>query len=150
MIGTDHTTTVLVAQADVANRNQRIYPRDVLEDVVAKAQKRIKAKAFRCELGFPIKTAGQSTDDFMRRVMTVDERQVSHEVVNLRLDDDGFLLADIRVLNTPNGQVLQKVMERESMDFRFRGFMETAAYGTTMTMVKKFDLVSIDAVRDGA
>lgn len=111
-------------RADFPNGNGRIYPMSALEHCVEKA----KAGPVLGSLGL---TEGVS----------VALSEVSHTVENLRIEE-GYLVGDVTVLDTPKGQALEKLID--SCDFR--------STGTGLIRgghVVDYNLISIDAVLDG-
>lgn len=67
--------------------------------------------------------------------------EVSHTVENLRIEE-GFLVGDITVLDTPKGRDLERLLD--SCDFRATGLGVIRGGHVT-----DYNLISIDAVLDG-
>lgn len=129
--------TVQIAQADVPNLNGRVYPRSTLEAMIAEQEKKDPNRVFGT-IGMPEGTS-------------VDLARVSHSVSNLRLDDEGRLLGDVMILETPQGQILKRVLEAEpERQFRMAGIGKLQDNSDGTTTVLDFRLISVNLVRDGA
>ena len=92
----------LIARADRINGNKRIYPKALLERVVAD----FKAMPPRSLMG----ELGQKEDSIIHFA------NVSHMIVDLKLSDFGpqlghHLIAEIELLATPCGTILKKLMQ---------------------------------------
>src|SRR5271167_2916897 len=120
-------TAVKIQELDRPNRNNRIYPRAVMEEAIAEFNKRPNPM-----LG----TVGMPSDP------AVDLTAVSHVVKNLRIMDD-YLVADIKVLATPMGAQLEKMLKDDSMVFRSAGFGNVGPDGT----ISDYRLLCVSAVR---
>jgi hypothetical protein len=88
--------TCVMIEADVPTANGRVYPKDVLLRAVLDANS--SNIAMLGQLGNP--TDGKTRMD-----------KVSHEVTELTLSQKGNIEADIKVLSTPEGQILTKMLE---------------------------------------
>lgn len=86
----------IVAQADVPNRNKRVYSKELLEKAVQDYQEKIQSKT---AFGYLDNNSGLSN--------------VSHLVTSLELKED-MLVAEIETLNTPDGKILKKLIEDNS------------------------------------
>lgn len=77
----------------------------------------------------------------------VDLGGVSHQVENLRIED-GFLVGDLVVLSTPQGKILDQILENLSAEANFR----TCGYGNVddFGVVTDFEIVSVSLVNDPA
>tara|TARA_Y100000296_G_scaffold32743_1_gene37921 strand:+ start:599 stop:1255 length:657 start_codon:yes stop_codon:yes gene_type:complete len=85
-------------QADVKNRNGRIYPLDVLQKEVAKYNKNfIQQKRAFGELGHP-------------EGPTVNLERVSHMITSLTPDGKNFL-GEAKILETPMGKIVKNLMD---------------------------------------
>ena len=87
-------------QAEVKNRNGRIYPYDVLNKEVAKYNKNFvqQNRAFG-ELGHP---------DGPR----VNLERVSHRITSLRPDGQNFI-GEAKIMDTPMGKIVKNLMDEE-------------------------------------
>lgn len=134
-----------IQQIGVPNKNNRIYPLKVIEDI-------IKVNA-----GMPIiGTVGMP--DVVRELgypfdLIVSMDDASHVANNLAIKDN-WLVADICVLdNISKGKKLHSALTRgEHIDFRMAGYCRTteSTVATDIQEVTEFLLCSINAVADGA
>ena len=87
-------------QAEVKNRNGRIYPMPVLEKEVAKYNKNFvqQNRAFG-ELGHPDGP-------------TVNLERVSHRITSLRPDGQNFI-GEAKIMDTPMGKIVKNLMDEE-------------------------------------
>tara|TARA_B100000745_G_C20012242_1_gene343941 strand:- start:49 stop:705 length:657 start_codon:yes stop_codon:yes gene_type:complete len=85
-------------QADVKNRNGRIYPMEVLEKQVSDYNKKfIKEKRAFGELGHP-------------EGPTVNLERVSHMITRLEPDGKNFI-GEAKIMNTPMGKIVKNLMD---------------------------------------
>lgn len=98
---------VKIMSFDTANGNGRIYSYDSVDLNNPMLIEMIEQKMLLGELGFP--EDGRAETDI---------RKVSHAITALRKESDG-LYADIDVLNTPNGRILNEYVNENK--FRTRG-----------------------------
>jgi hypothetical protein len=119
----------MVAQADVPNINNRVYPRSVLERAV-ESFNRMKAS------GTPMVGQLGTADQ--------DLAMVSHLVEDLYLSG-GQLLADIRVLDTPRGRELSELIGAGNVVFRLRGIGEIESVDGVSVIQDNYELVTVDA-----
>ena len=85
-------------QADVNNRNGRVYPMEVLEREVAKYNKKfVNEKRAFGELGHP-------------EGPTVNLERVSHMITSLKPDGKNFI-GEAKVLSTPMGEIVKNLMD---------------------------------------
>lgn len=100
---------VCVVKFNEMNKNGRVYSSKCfnLDDPII--QEKLKTNSFFGEMGFP--QDGR---------LEVDLTKVSHRITNLYKKDDG-LYADIEILDTPNGKILEKALKNSLVGFRTRG-----------------------------
>ena len=85
-------------QADVKNRNGRVYPMEVLEREVAKYNKKfINEKRAFGELGHPDGP-------------TVNLERVSHMITSLKPDGKNFI-GEAKIMSTPMGEIVKNLMD---------------------------------------
>jgi hypothetical protein len=122
-----------ICQADVPNKNGRTYPRELLEGLT-------KTKPDEVILGHLGMDAGRGA--------FVDMHRVSHTVSSMRIDEEGYLVCAVTVLDTPNGKILKDLLEAPLSDISFR----TAGFATIDKdgIISNFKLISINAVSEGA
>lgn len=128
--------TVQVARADLPNGNRRIYPRKVLEESVRVFQANYKRnRGFMGQMGMP-------SDSI------IHFKDVSHVVTDMRMDGD-YLIADVEVVDTPCGQILDKLLDesREIVAFRTAGVGNGEVNGDGFYVVgDSYKMISINAV----
>ena len=85
-------------QADVKNRNGRVYPMEVLEREVAKYNKKfVNEKRAFGELGHPDGP-------------TVNLERVSHMIPSLKQDGKNFI-GEAKIMSTPMGEIVKNLMD---------------------------------------
>ena len=92
-----------------ANKNGRVYSSDCfnLEDPII--QEKLQTGTFFGELGLPQENRSE-----------VDLTKASHKVISLYKKEDG-LYADIEILDTPSGRILEETVKNSLGAFRTRG-----------------------------
>lgn len=127
--------TVIVA--DKPNCNNRIYPAELCRQMVEEFK---RSTGLMGHLGVP--TTGK-----------VELETVSHQITNLRFDElDQKLKAEIRILNTPCGKLLNNLLN-DKVDVQFRttgvGSGKVDANGNLVINMDTYKLISIDALESG-
>jgi len=89
-----------VLVADVPNKNNRIYPKHLLEEIVAKFQDVIKNRGLIGQMGYP----GDSMIHFA---------EASHIVTDLAMEDNK-MVAEIETIQTPCGKELEKLLKGDA------------------------------------
>lgn len=92
-----HFISGTFAQANLKNRNGRIYPRNVLESQVEAYQDQIKRKTALSELNHP---SGPQ----------IDLGRVSHLITELKFDGDN-VIGKAKVLSTPCGNIVKNLID---------------------------------------
>jgi hypothetical protein len=128
----------LIQRADLVNPEQRVYSRKVLEQIVED----YRGKEVMGGMGSTVSPEG-----------IIDLEKVSHKVTNLRMADD-YLVGDVRILNTPCGDILRKVIAMGSeVEFRLVGLVRLSISnlpdGLSIAEVTDFDLLAIEASSNG-
>ena len=83
---------------DKVNRNKRFYPRDEYAKHIESMQKRItETNGILGEMEHP-------------KSMNIDLNNVSHKVMTVRLDEDGFVRGRVLLLDTPKGKIAQSII----------------------------------------
>jgi hypothetical protein len=130
------TTTTIIAevlQIGVPNRNGRTYPVEAAQAMIEQANKRIAEGTLLGELG-EVEGTSVSLDN------------VSHIVRGLRLEGD-TVVATLELMKTPKGEILSALLAAETGPvFRTRGTGLVDEHG----VISQYQLISIDAVMDGA
>lgn len=121
---------VRIQQLDVPNGNTRVYSTNEMEKAIAGV-----------EMLF-----GEMDPE---PGMTVVLSNVSHSIRNLAIED-GYLVGEMTVLNTPAGNQLSSVMEKSDVQFRMSGtgIVTTDAHG--IQHVTDYRLISVFATNKGA
>ena len=96
--GKNYKIKGIFLQADIKNRNGRVYPMEVLEKEVARYNKKfINEKRAYGELGHPDGP-------------TVNLERVSHMVTELYPDGKNFI-GEAKIMGTPMGEIVKNIME---------------------------------------
>ena len=94
----DYKIKGIFMQADIKNRNGRVYPMNVLEKEVNRYNKEfVNENRAYGELGHPDGP-------------TVNLERVSHMVTSLKRDGDNFI-GEAKILKTPMGQIVKSLMD---------------------------------------
>ena len=94
----DYKIKGIFMQADVKNRNGRVYPMEVLEREVAKYNKKfVNEKRAFGELGHPDGP-------------TVNLERVSHMITSLKPDGKNFI-GEAKIMSTPMGEIVKNLMD---------------------------------------
>lgn len=119
----------IVMQAELKNRNGRIYPLTEMVNAVASVQESIKNSSFMGCLDHP-------------DTLTVQLAQVSHLITELKMVGNNAI-GTFKILNTPSGNVLQELYKggvRPAVSSRGAGNVNHEG------LVEGFNLIAIDAV----
>ena len=124
----------VIQKAQQPNANNRIYPRPILEREDAKYQELIKERRSLGELDHPDSPI-------------VQLENVSHFVTDTNWDGDD-LIGTVEVLDTPKGQILEKLINRDiKLGISSRGLGSTSRTNEGYDMVEDdFNLVCYDMV----
>ena len=96
--GKNYKIRGIFMQADVKNRNGRVYPMDILEKEVTKYNKNfIKQNRAFGELGHP-------------EGPTVNLERVSHMITELHPDGKNFI-GEAKIMDTPMGKIVKNLMD---------------------------------------
>ena len=96
--GKNYKIRGIFMQADVKNRNGRVYPMDILEKEVTKYNKNfIKENRAFGELGHP-------------EGPTVNLERVSHMITELHPDGKNFI-GEAKIMDTPMGKIVKNLMD---------------------------------------
>lgn len=114
---------------DVPNENQRTYT----TEAVTEALKNIPGDVMG-QINYP-------TENFEQ----VNISAISHKINNLRIED-GKLIGDVTILKTPNGKLLEKLVEFPGSGFRPRSIADVDENG----VISNLQIISIDFVNNPA
>lgn len=128
---------VRVCEYDKPNKNGRIYKSDCfdLNNPIIKEQ--LSNGCLFGELNFP-------EDD---RTAEIDMTKVSHRIISLHQKEDG-LYADIEILDTPRGKMLEKTLNKNN--FRTRGFGKLTLINNDNYVVEDYEFITIDSTNNPA
>jgi len=108
--------------ADEINQNNRLYPRQVLQEGMKSCEGRIRNRSFYCELDHPIPTGNSSVDGI--RQTTVSLEKVSHIVRDYEFRGN-VLYGEMETTSTPNGAILVGLLkDKTGVGFSMRGLAE--------------------------
>lgn len=119
-----------VIKEDIPNKNNRIYPKKVLQNIVDDF---VNQKDIIGQIGMP------------KDGLHVDLSLTSHVVKNLQLIE-GSLYADIEVLNTPSGNKLIESIDKGDVSFRLMGTGKVETVDGIATIQEGYNLIAINAV----
>ena len=122
-------TSIIGQLLDSPNKNGRIYTKECMKKAIADTKKLIEEKRFLGELEQPQYTG-------------INLSNVSHMITDLRIEENK-IVADIQVLKTPKGILLQEMMDAKEIEFVQRGLGKIGKDN----IVTDYTLITIDAVR---
>jgi hypothetical protein len=120
---------VEVLRVDHINSNNRLYPREVIEKVIE------NFKTLRCPLMNKLDNE------------PIDPLNLSHEVRSISLEGD-FLIAEIKPLDTPMGDALREIMNKNGHVFRPSGIAHLnydSSKGISVVS-ENYKLIGIDVI----
>ena len=128
------TMSGIIQKAGAPNANNRVYPKPILERAEKKYQELIQDRRALGELDHPDSPI-------------VQLENVSHVVTDTRWDGND-LMGEIEVLDTPKGQILEKLVGRDiKLGISSRGLGSTSRTNEGYDMVEDdFNLVCYDMV----
>jgi hypothetical protein len=88
----------VIARANFANKNKRVYPFSVMENAVGKLQKPIQERAFVGELDHPPSPK-------------INVEKISHIISSMKLLESGEVVGEIEPLDTEPGKHLKTLMK---------------------------------------
>lgn len=122
----------MVVKADVANANNRVYSKKVLEKAVVDFNKMTKHSM--------IGQMGMPHDSIIHFSMA------SHFVEDLRLSDENELVVDICVLDTPCGKQLSELIEKGNVAFRLQGVGEIKTVDGVDVIQDNYKIITVNAI----
>ncbi|NTV41623.1 MAG: hypothetical protein HGA61_05140 [Candidatus Moranbacteria bacterium] len=121
--------------ANSKNRNQRIYPKDILKPEVERyIKEEIDNNSAYGELSHPIS-------------MSVDPNNISHRIISLK-EDGNFWIGKASLLETPKGNIIKAILDdggNIGMSSRGSGSLKESRDGKTK-IVESYKIVCVDAV----
>jgi len=132
-----------ILQVGVPNQNKRVYPAETAQAILQQIE-------MRCENGTVLGELGSDSPREIHSTINLD--RVSHEVRNPRMKD-GYLVVDVKLLETPNGKILNK-LHATGMNlrnnFRTRGLGCYSQGPDGTILVTNYQLISVDFVSNPA
>ena len=127
------------ARCDQPTQNGRTYPRNIYEREVKRMQESIGSRRAFGELDHPADGKTKLT-------------RASHLITSLEIDDNGVVIGEAEILNTPNGKTLKAILDAGAeVGVSSRGFGSTKQGSNGSQMVgEDFVLRSFDFVADPA
>lgn len=126
----------IFAQYDIGNRNNRIYPKSVMEKEVNRYQEIIEAKRSLGELGHPPNP-------------TINLDKVSHLITSLKMESDGKVIGRAKILETPMGLIAKNLIENDcGMGVSTRGLGSLKEKNGLQEVQDDFHLATVDIVAD--
>ena len=124
------------AQADTKNRNGRIYPREVMEQAVAKyVDEQVSKDRAVGELNHP-------------EGPTVNLDKVSHKITELKIEGSN-VMGRASILNTPNGMIVKGLLDGGvQLGVSTRGMGSLQNQNGAMVVKDDFILNTVDIVQD--
>lgn len=130
----------VLARANYANKNKRIYPYGIMESAIKRIDKVVKDRGFIGSCDHPLDPA-------------VKVRDISHVVTDIKLLEDGTVIGELEpILGTPNGDHLKALMKaRIKLGVSTRGTGTVKPYkgplGEGLVEVNSdFNLLAVDVV----
>jgi hypothetical protein len=118
---------------DTPNKNNRIYPKEIVQNAILEYNKTINEKT---ALGM----LGNSND------ATIHLQDVSHSVNKIHMDDAN-LKVEIEIMHTPPGQLLKNLLENpQNIAFRTQGIGWGTVNENNILIINKYSLISINAL----
>lgn len=124
-----------IIQAGVANKNGRTYSYEVVHDMMLKINStQILGEPIDCVLGREYRPVLHPQDS----TQLVDLSTVSHSVNNAYINEENWLVADVTILKTPMGKIIESLVHLG--EFRPRGIPVLEIGGR----IDEYKLISID------
>lgn len=126
----------IFAQYDTGNKNNRIYPKSIMEKEVTRYQEMINAKRSLGELGHPPNP-------------TINLDKVSHLITNLKMEEGGRVVGRAKILETPMGTIAKNLIENDcGLGVSTRGLGSLKEKNGLHEVQDDFYLATIDIVAD--
>lgn len=133
-----------IQSVEEINQNNRLYPKNVLEEGMGSCSSRMNRRAFYSELDHPIPTGNQQVDGV--RQTTVALEKVSH-IVRAYDFRDKLLFGEMETTSTPNGAILLGLLrDRTGVGFSMRGMAELERLSDHNRVKSPLTIIAFDAV----
>lgn len=129
----------VLARANYANKNKRVYPMSVMEGAVRRAEKMVSERSFVGELDHPPQPK-------------VNVEKISHLVTGIKLMEDGTVVGEMEPLDTDAGRNLKAMMRSKvKLGVSTRGTGTVKPYKGTLgeglvEVNPDFNLIAVDVV----
>jgi len=134
----------IIQTCDEVNQNNRLYPRDVLQEGMVQCESRMNRRAFLSELDHPFPQGNDAFDAI--RQTTVSLKEVSH-IIRAYEFKGNSLVAEMETSSTPNGQILFGLLrDKSGVGFSMRGLAEVEQLEDHNLVKGPLTVVSFDAV----
>ena len=133
-MSSDRTMTIAIAQADVPNLIGNIYTKEAIAKMYEKTKEAIDKGFFGGEL---IRDTHDRKYD-----NPLDLSKVTHQVTQVNVID-GFLVADVSFMNTPDGEIARKLVASAAGVIRptIAGTLDTVTREITIDNVISFNVI---------
>lgn len=133
-MSSDRTMTIAIAQADVPNLIGNIYTKEAIDKMYEKTKEAIDKGFFGGEL---IRDTHDHKYD-----NPLDLSKVTHQVTQVNVID-GFLVADVSFMNTPDGEIARKLVASAAGVIRptIAGTLDTVTREITIDNVISFNVI---------
>lgn len=121
----------VIGRVDSMNRNKRFYPKGEYQKHVDEMTNRIaESNGILGEMEHP-------------KSMSINLNNVSHKMMEVRIDEDGFVKGKILLLDTPKGLIAQSIVRSGTpLPISSRGIGQTSNEGAvTLEYMSTYDLV---------
>lgn len=152
--------TMPIGGLNILNSAQQYYTAAGAKELFESSsafQRRVRRGALRSEVGHPVKAHGQSMDDYMQRVLTINESNVCAHIAEVYLDFDNFsgpngpivaIMGKV-IPSGPHAAMLEKSFSnpKENVCFSIRAFThDYVSRGVTHRVLK--NIITFDYVNE--
>ena len=137
---------MVIQVVDTVNRNNRLYPSNVVMKALKAREPKMRERGFYGELDHPIET-GQDQFDNIRQT-TVCLKEVSHIITGYEKSGNN-IIAEIETTDTENGHILLGLLrDNNSIGMSLRGFAQLIRRNNYYEVQDPLTIISYDAVSD--
>lgn len=130
----ESSMTITIAQADVPNLIGNVYTKEAIAKMYEKTKEAIDKGFFGGEL------VHDASD--RKYVTTLDLSKVTHQITQVDVID-GFLVADVSFMSTPDGKIARKLVESAAGVIRptIAGTLDSVTKEITIDNIISFDVI---------
>ena len=128
------TRTLIPNTNGKPNANGRVYDKEAIQKIIESFKDRKEQGPVYGQIGYP------NENDFMDSTIAITGEKVSHEIREVKEDDDDNLIGEIEILNTPQGNIAKALLDHTV--FRPRLIGNVNDDGT----IRVLDIISFDMV----